>query len=71
MNPIIKPWRFRGWAIDLIGQIYPPSSKGHKFVLVATDYIIKWVEVIPIKIVTLGNMIDFVNEHIVYRFGIP
>jgi hypothetical protein len=22
------------------------------------------------KTVTLGNMIDFVNEHIVYRFGI-
>jgi hypothetical protein len=21
MNPIIKPWPFRGWAIDLIGQI--------------------------------------------------
>ena len=35
MNPIIKPWPFRGWAIDLIGQIYPPSSKGHKFILVA------------------------------------
>ena len=27
MNPIIKPWPLRGWAIDLIGQIYPPSSK--------------------------------------------
>jgi hypothetical protein len=34
MNPIIKPWPFIGWAIDLIGQIYPPSSKGHKFILV-------------------------------------
>jgi hypothetical protein len=21
MNPIIKPWPFRGWGIDLIGQI--------------------------------------------------
>jgi hypothetical protein len=71
MNPIIKPWPFRGWAIDLIAQIYPPSSKGHKFVLVATDYFTKWVEAIPIKTVTSGNMIDFVNEHIVYRFGIP
>ena len=30
MNPIIKPWPFRGWGIDLIGQIYPPSSKNHK-----------------------------------------
>jgi len=71
MNPIIKPWSFRGWAIDLIGQIYPPSCKGHKFILVATDYFTKWVEAIPLKKVTSANMIDFVKEHIVYRFGIP
>jgi len=71
MNPIIKPWPFRGWAIDLIGQIYPPSSKGHKFILVATDYFTKWVEAILLKKVTSANMIDFVKEHIVYRFGIP
>jgi ABC-type enterochelin transport system permease subunit len=70
MNSIIKPWSFRGWAIDLIGQIFPPSSKGHKFVLLATNYFAKWVEAIPITTVTTGNMIDFVNEHIVYRFGI-
>jgi hypothetical protein len=50
MNPIIKPWLFRGWRIDLIGQIYPPSSKGHKFVLVATDYFTKWVEAIPLRL---------------------
>jgi hypothetical protein len=42
MNPIIKTWSFKGWAIDLIGQIYPPSSKGHKFVLVATDS--EWID---------------------------
>jgi hypothetical protein len=71
MNPIIKPWPFRGWAIDLIKQIYPPSSKGHIFVLVSTDYFTKWVEAIPIKTVTSGNMIDFFNERIVYQFGIP
>jgi hypothetical protein len=52
MNPIIKPWPFRGWAIDLIGQIYPPSSKGDKFILVAIDYFTKWVEAIPLKKVT-------------------
>jgi hypothetical protein len=38
LNPIIKPCPFRGWGIDLIGQINPPSSKGHKFVLSAIDY---------------------------------
>ena len=71
MNPIIKPWPFRGWAIDLIGQIFPSSSKGHKFILVATDYFTKWVEAIPLKNVTSSNMIEFVKEHIIYRFGIP
>ena len=39
--------------------------------MVATDYFTKWVEAIPLKTVTSKNMIDFVREHIVYRFGIP
>jgi hypothetical protein len=71
LNPIIKPWPFRGWGIDLIGQINPPSSKGHKFVRSATDYFTKWVEAIPLKKVTSENMVEFVKEHIIYRFGIP
>ena len=71
MNPIIKPWPFRGWGIDIIGQTYPPSSKGHKFVVVAMDYFTKWVEAIPLKTVMSQNMIDFIQEHIIYRYGIP
>ena len=35
------------------------------------DYFTKWVEAIPLKTVTSKNMVDFVKEHIVYRFGIP
>jgi hypothetical protein len=31
LNPIIKPWPFKGCGIDLIDQINPPSRKGHKF----------------------------------------
>ena len=71
MNPIIKSWPFRGWRIDLIGQIYPPSSKNHKFILVAMDYFTKWVEAIPLKTVTSKEMIEFVKEHIVSRFDTP
>lgn len=41
LHPIIKPWPFRGWGLDFIGQIHPKSSKGHRFVLVATDYFTK------------------------------
>jgi hypothetical protein len=71
LNPIIKSWPFRGWGIDLIDQINPPSSKGHKFVLLATNYFTKWVEAIPLKKVTSENMVEFVKEHVIYRFGIP
>jgi hypothetical protein len=71
LNPIINPCPFRGWGIYLIGQINPPSRKGHKFVLLATDYFTKWVEAVPLKKVTSENMVEFVKEHIIYRFVIP
>nr|AAM22019.1 Putative polyprotein [Oryza sativa Japonica Group]AAP52695.1 retrotransposon protein, putative, unclassified [Oryza sativa Japonica Group] len=69
MNPIIKPWPFRGWGMDMIGQINPPSSKGHKFILVTTDYFTKWVEAVPLKKVDSGDAIQFVKEHIIYRLA--
>jgi transposase InsO family protein len=40
-------------------------------VLLATDYFTKWVEAIPLKKVTSENMVEFVKEHYIYRFGIP
>jgi hypothetical protein len=55
----------------LFGQIYPSSSKGHKFILAATDYFTKWVEAIPLKMATSKDVLAFIKEHIVYRFGIP
>nr|ABA95996.1 retrotransposon protein, putative, unclassified [Oryza sativa Japonica Group] len=64
-------WRAGGWGIDMIGMINPPSSKGHKFILVVTDYFTKWVEAIPLKKVDSGDAIQFVQEHIIYRFGLP
>ena len=45
LHQIIKPWPFRGWAIDAIGAIKPPSSGHHEYILIATDYFTKWIEV--------------------------
>ncbi|MCI32341.1 hypothetical protein A2U01_0053554, partial [Trifolium medium] len=71
LHTIVKPWPFRGWALELIGQIYPPSSQGHKFILVAIDYFSKWVEAIPLREAKQSDVIKFINDHIVCRFGIP
>jgi transposase InsO family protein len=71
MNPIIKPWPFRGWGMDMIGKINPPSSKGHQYILAITDYFTKWVEAIPMKTMTSKDVINFIKEHVIHRFGIP
>ncbi|GKV12837.1 hypothetical protein SLEP1_g23931 [Rubroshorea leprosula] len=67
LHPIVKPWPFRGLAIDLIGKIYPPSSKGHSFIIVATDYFTKWVEARPMKKVEQGDVIKFIKEDPIHR----
>jgi hypothetical protein len=71
MNPIIKPWSFRGWGMDMISKINPPSSKGHHYILAITDYFTKWVEAIPMKSVTSKDVINFLREHVIHMFRIP
>ena len=71
LHPVLKPWPFRGWGLDFIGQIHPPSSKGHQFVLAATDYFTKWSEAVPLKNMTHKEVIEFITKHIIHRFGIP
>jgi hypothetical protein len=71
MNSIVKPWPFRGWGLDFIGEIHPGSSKGHKFILVAMDYFTKWTEAVPLRNMAHREVISFVQEHIIYWFGVP
>jgi transposase InsO family protein len=71
LHPIIKLWSFHGWVLDFVGQIHPSSSKGHLFVLVATNYIRKWTDAIPLKNMMHREVIHFISEHIIHRFGIP
>jgi hypothetical protein len=38
--------------------------------LVATDYFMKWIEVVPLKNMTHKEVIKFITEHIIHRFSI-
>jgi hypothetical protein len=59
MNSIVKPWPFRGWGLDFIGEIHPRSSKGHQFIFVATDYFTKWTEAVALRNMTHREVISF------------
>ena len=39
-------------GLDFIDQLHPPSLKGYCFVLVVTNFFIKWTESIPLKNMT-------------------
>jgi hypothetical protein len=71
LHLIVKPWPFRGWGIDFIGEVHPSSAKVHHFLLVATNYFTKWVEPVPLKNMTHRELINFILEHIVHMFRIP
>jgi hypothetical protein len=53
IHPTKMSWPFEMWGMDVIGPIHPPSSKGHRFILAATDYFSKWSEVVALKVVKL------------------
>ncbi|XP_028053716.1 uncharacterized protein LOC114258060 [Camellia sinensis] len=60
LNSILRPWPFRGWAMDLIGHIFPPSLKAHSYLLV--------VEAIPSKVFTQTQVIEFLKKNVIHRF---
>ncbi|XP_028077305.1 uncharacterized protein LOC114279278 [Camellia sinensis] len=64
------PWPFHTWAMDLIGPISQPS-RGHIWIVTATETYTKWVEAIPLKKATGDAVSNFFREFIICRFGIP
>ena len=63
-------WPFVQWGIDIVGLL--PLGKGQvKFLLVAIDYFIKWVEVEALATITEVRIRSFVWKNIICRFGIP
>eukprot|EP00253_Pinus_taeda_P022398 PITA_22398 len=71
MQPVNIEQPFEQWGLDIIGEITPNSSKQHKYILTATDYFTKWVEAIPLKTTNYESIIEFIDQFIITRFGVP
>eukprot|EP00253_Pinus_taeda_P018140 PITA_18140 len=64
---VIEP--FERWALDFIGPINPPSNQ-RTYILVATDYVTKWVEAESLPKATEDSVIQFLF-HFFVRYGLP
>lgn len=43
LNPISSPWPFAQWGLDIVGH-FPKAGDNRRWLLIGTDYYIKWVE---------------------------
>jgi hypothetical protein len=60
---------FDVWGIDFIGPL--PSSRGYTYILVAVDYVSKWVEAVPTVNADAKAVCNLFRHVIFPRFGIP
>ncbi|CAL9001045.1 unnamed protein product [Prunus brigantina] len=60
---------FDVWGIDFMGPF--PSSFGYTYILVAVDYVSKWVEAIATKTNDHKVVLKFLRDNIFTRFGTP
>ena len=71
LRPISVEAPFRQWGLDFIGEINLTSLGQHRWILTATDYFKKWIEVAPTRKATEDVIIDFLINNILSRFGCP
>ncbi|GJY82084.1 reverse transcriptase domain-containing protein [Tanacetum coccineum] len=66
----MAPWPFYQWGMDILGPL-PQAFGKLKFVMVAIDYFMKWIQAKPLARITRKDMKKFVWDNIVCRFGLP
>ena len=66
LNPIITIKIIDCWGIDFMGQF--PLSSQYEYILLAVEYLSKWVEAIRIRQNDHQTIIKFLKEDILPRF---
>jgi len=71
LKPITTSNPFEKLGLDFIGEINPFSSEQHGWILIASDYFTKWIEVDPNKNATDKVIMNFLETNIFSIFGCP
>ena len=69
MHPILEVELFDLWGIDFMGPF--PASYNNVYILLAVDYVSKWVEAIPTRTNDAKVVAQFLRSNIFSRFGTP
>lgn len=64
----LKPLSF--WSVDLQGP-YHTTRRGKRYIIVAIDYLTKWVEIACLRDATAVSTARFLVDNIILRHGVP
>ena len=70
LTPIQAVLPFDKWGMDLLGP-FPPTKGQRKFIIVAMDYLSKYVEIEAPSTITDKQVCQFIWHNIITRYGIP
>ena len=71
LNSLSSLWPFAAWGIDIIGEIRPNASNGHKYIVVAIDYFSRWIEAESFGTLKAKQIAKFIEKSLVYRYRVP
>ena len=72
LRPMMGARAFAKWGIDFIGLIDPPAHRTHaQYIIVATDYVTKWVEAKATQKNDAHTIAKFLYKYIFTRYGLP
>ena len=69
LRGILEVELFDVWGIDFMGP-FPPSYN-NEYILLAVDYVSKWVEAAATRANDGKTVLNFLQKHIFTRFGTP
>jgi hypothetical protein len=69
LNLNLQIYIFDLWGIDFMGPF--PNSEGYGYILVAVDYISKWVEALPYWAADAMHSKRMFHEVIFLRYRVP
>ena len=69
LQHILEVELFNIWGMDFMGPF--PLSFSNLYILLAVDYVSKWVEAIPTRTNDAKVVASFIRSHIFTGFGTP
>ena len=71
LNSLSSPWPFEAWGIYIIGEIRLNASNGHKYIVLAIDYFLRWIEAESFGTLKAKQMAKFIEKNLICRYGVP